>query len=61
MFYVISYFAVMQVYYFDGELECFGGKHLSRGIIAAIIAIVVLLLLPGYMFAVYFNLMKVCT
>ena len=51
----------MQVYYFDGELECFREKHLSHGVIATIIAIVVLLSLPAYMFAVYFNWIKVCT
>ena len=50
---------IMQVYYFDGELECFKGKHLPYGVIAVIITVVVLLSLPVYVLAITFNLVKV--
>ena len=49
----------MQVYYFDGELECFKGKHLPYAVVAVIISVVVLLSVPIYVLAVTFNLIKV--
>ena len=50
----------IQVYYFDGELECFNGKHLPYGVIAIIISVVVLLSIPVYVLAITFNFIKVC-
>ena len=49
-----------QVYYFDGELECFRGRHLPYGVIALIITAVILLSLPIYVLAITFNFIKVC-
>ena len=47
------------MYYFDGELECFKGKHLPYGVTAVIITVVVLISLPVYVLAITFNFIKV--
>ena len=49
----------MKVYYFDGSLECFGGGHLSYGIVATVIAAVFLIPFPLYMLAIGYNFVKV--
>ena len=51
---------MVQIYYFDGEHECFKGKHLPYGIIAVIVTVVVLLSLPIYVLMITFNFIKVC-
>jgi len=50
---------VMQVYYFDGSLECFGAGHIQYGVIAVIVSVLFLIPLPIYVLAVSRNWLKV--
>jgi len=54
-----SILVIMQVYYFDGSLECFGTGHVQYGVIAIIVSVLVLIPLPIYVLAVSRNWLKV--
>ena len=50
---------MMQVYYFDGSLECFGTGHVQYGVIAVIVSVLFLIPLPIYVLAVSRSWLKV--
>jgi len=53
------YLYMSQVYYFDGELECFYKEHLYYGVIAITVSVVVLISSMLYVLAISFNFFEV--